>query len=55
MIGVLFVLPPNTRAGWAFAGAVLLLAGYWWGHMRARFRGPQIPASLGVEARRWPG
>jgi amino acid transporter len=39
---VLFVLPPAQLAGYTFAGCLFLLAIYWFGWMRARFRGPPI-------------
>ncbi len=40
LITVLFVLPPNQLAGQTFAACLTLLAIYWWGHMKRRFRGP---------------
>lgn len=46
VIMVLFVLPPNQLAGFTFAGCLLAIAAYWFGWMRARFRGPQKPESL---------
>jgi amino acid transporter len=48
VIMVLFVLPPNQLAGYTFAGALAALALYWFGFMRARFRGPR---ALGSAAR----
>jgi amino acid transporter len=45
IVMVLFVLPPNQLAGYTFAGALAALAVYWFGFMRARFRGPQALAS----------
>lgn len=42
IITVLFVLPPNELAGYTFAGCLVLLAGYWFGYMKARFRGPKV-------------
>jgi len=39
---VLFVLPPNQKAGYTFAGSIAALALYWWLWMRARFKGPPI-------------
>jgi amino acid transporter len=39
---VLFVLPPNQVAGYTFAGALALVAAYWFLWMRTRFRGPPV-------------
>jgi amino acid transporter len=39
-VSVVFVLPPNTLAGYTFAGFLALLVVYWKLHMRARFKGP---------------
>ena len=39
---VLFVLPPNEIAGYTFAGALVLIAAYWFLWMRRRFRGPPV-------------
>jgi amino acid transporter len=39
---VLFVLPPAQLAGYTFAGCLALLAVYWFGWMRSRFRGPPV-------------
>jgi amino acid transporter len=44
IITVLFVLPPNQLAGYTFVGCVVLLGSYWFGYMRARFRGPPLGA-----------
>lgn len=44
---VLFVLPPNTLAGWTFAGATVALSVAWWLGARRRFKGP--PPLPGVE------
>ena len=43
-ITVLFVLPPNQLAGYTFAGALAVLAVYWYGWMNKRFRGPRVAA-----------
>jgi amino acid transporter len=42
VLTVLFVLPPNELAGYTFAGFLALLAVYWFGYMRSRFRGPKV-------------
>ncbi|MET0591435.1 MAG: amino acid permease [Polyangiaceae bacterium] len=42
VITVLFVIPPNELAGYTFAGCLAALAVYWYGYMRARFRGPRL-------------
>jgi amino acid transporter len=39
---VLFVLPPDELAGYAFAGCLAFLIVYWFGWMRTRFKGPPI-------------
>ena len=39
---VLFVLPPNEIAGYTFAGALALIAAYWFLWMRRRFKGPPV-------------
>jgi amino acid transporter len=41
VLTVLFVLPPNEVAGVTFAACLVLLAGYWYGSMRRRFKGPR--------------
>ncbi|EAU66045.1 amino acid transporter [Stigmatella aurantiaca DW4/3-1] len=41
-ITVLFVLPPNELAGYTFAGALGLLAIYWWAAQRHTFVGPKV-------------
>jgi amino acid transporter len=38
----LFVLPPDERAGYAFAACLAALAVYWFGYMRGRFKGPPV-------------
>jgi len=47
VVTVLFVLPPNQLAGTTFGGCLVLLAIYWFGWMRSRFKGPPgaAPAS----------
>jgi amino acid transporter len=42
VLTVLFVLPPNELAGTTFAGALVVLAIYWFGWMRKRFAGPRL-------------
>jgi amino acid transporter len=42
IISVVFVLPPNVRAGTTFAGLLLLLAVYYFGWASSRFEGPPI-------------
>jgi amino acid transporter len=42
VVSVLFVLPPNALAGYTFAGSMAVLALYWYGYMRTRFRGPPV-------------
>ena len=42
VVTVLFVLPPNQLAGYTFAGCVVALGVYWYGSMRARFKGPLV-------------
>ena len=37
---VLFVLPPNQKVGYTFAGCLAALALYWRLWMRKRFKGP---------------
>jgi amino acid transporter len=44
VVVVLFVLPPNQLAGYTFAGCLALLAIYWFGYMRTRFKGPRVKA-----------
>jgi amino acid transporter len=39
---VLFVLPPDERAGYAFAGCLVALTLYWFFWMRSRFKGPPV-------------
>jgi amino acid transporter len=39
---VLFVLPPDELAGYAFAGCLVLLLLYWFLWMRKRFKGPPV-------------
>jgi amino acid transporter len=39
---VLFVLPPNLKVGYTFAGCLGALALYWFLWMRKRFRGPPV-------------
>ena len=39
-ITVLFMLPPNLLTGYTFAGAVTLLAIYYFAWARAHFEGP---------------
>lgn len=39
---VLFVLPPDERAGYAFVGCLAALAVYWFGYMQKRFKGPPV-------------
>ncbi len=39
---VLFVIPPNTLAGYTFAGLLALLAVYWFAYMGSRFKGPPV-------------
>jgi hypothetical protein len=39
---VLFVLPPNELAGYAFFGCIALLTLYWALYMRRRFVGPRV-------------
>lgn len=46
-ITVLFVVPPNLITGYTFAGALVLLGGYWLFWERKRFVGPQ---RLGADA-----
>ena len=41
-ITILFVLPPNLRAGMTSAGLVLLLGVYYFAWARRRFAGPPI-------------
>ena len=40
VVMVLFVLPPNQLAGYAFVGTLVWLAGYWLLYQRTRFRPP---------------
>ncbi len=40
LISVLFVLPPNSRAGSTFAGLLLALVVYYFAWARSRFKGP---------------
>lgn len=42
LVMVLFVMPPNLLAGYTFAGCLLVLAVYWFGYMKKRFRGPPL-------------
>jgi amino acid transporter len=42
VITVLFVLPPNELAGYAFFGCIALLTLYWALYMRRRFVGPRV-------------
>jgi hypothetical protein len=49
IITVLFVLPPNQLAGYTFVGCAVLLGIYWFGYMRARFRGPPLGAEPFLE------
>jgi hypothetical protein len=39
-ITILFVLPPNQLTGYTFAGAIVLLAVYYFAWARAHFAGP---------------
>ena len=48
VILVLFVLPPNELAGETFYGLLALLGVYWFGWMRARFKGPRVLVSGAV-------
>lgn len=41
VLTVLFVLPPNQNAGYAFAACLLFIGLLWVGHMRRRFVGPK--------------
>ncbi|HZY83413.1 MAG TPA: amino acid permease [Gemmataceae bacterium] len=36
------VQAPNEKVGWIVGGAVLLLAAFWFGYARRRFRGPPV-------------
>ncbi|MCC7541783.1 MAG: amino acid permease [Deltaproteobacteria bacterium] len=51
VIAVLFVLPPNERAGYTFAACIAILAVYWYAWMRVRFRGPPIAGLAEAEGR----
>lgn len=42
LVMVLFVLPPNLLAGYTFGGCLVLLALYWFGYMKQRFKGPPL-------------
>ena len=42
VITVLFVLPPNELAGYAFFACLLALTFYWASYMRTRFSGPRV-------------
>jgi amino acid transporter len=46
IITVLFVLPPNERTGWTFAGLMFLLVALDLGWAKRRFKGPMLPAEL---------
>ena len=50
VITVLFVMPPNALSGYTFAGALGLLAVWWFGYQRGRFRGPRglLPGGASV-------
>jgi amino acid transporter len=48
VITVLFVLPPNELAGYAFFGCIAALTLYWVFYMRARFVGPRIALRSGA-------
>ncbi len=55
VIMVLFVLPPNQLAGYTFYGLLALLAVYWWGGMKKRFRGPRVTLAAREEGMQVPG
>ena len=40
VITVIFSLPPNELVLWTMLALAVVLVVYWWGHARARFRGP---------------
>jgi amino acid transporter len=46
---VLFVLPPDELAGYAFAGCLVALTLYWFFWMRSRFKGPPVSPLLSVD------
>ncbi|MGZ6123436.1 MAG: amino acid permease, partial [Myxococcales bacterium] len=48
---VLFVLPPNQKVGYTFAGCLAALALYWILWMRRRFRGPPVLRESGRDGR----
>jgi len=45
VLTVLFVLPPNQRGGYTFAGLLVVLLATWWAGVRKRFRGPPLLVS----------